>query len=571
MSERKKKLEEQALERFLDFQAESHCAPKDSPMLCSRKNTLESQDSIAIERILGKNDLFPISYLQTGLNISKAICRISICDNRSSVIGYGTGFLLSSDIIMTNNHVLDSQGTAMNSIAEFNYQNDENSVPCTTYCFRLDPERLFITDENLDFTLVAVNNNRSDGKDINDFGCLALIPQEAVILEDEYVSIIQHPKGGPKSVTLRENKVSRIKDSFIHYLTDTEPGSSGSPVFNDQWVLVALHHAGVPSPDNKSEWVANEGIRISYIIKNIAGRYNFLNEEEQKLIQKILPDIKSEIRDNNIGQEPCSDEIGYNKSFLGEDYEVPLPSLSESMIEDTAKMQDGNYVLDYVHFSLVMKHSRGLAYFTAVNIDGKNYVKIPRGKDAWRFDSRIDENSQYGNEVYAANDLDKGHLVRRMDPNWGEYAQQANDDTFHYTNSAPQHKNLNQKIWLELEDYILQNAKAENLKVNVFTGPVFRDDDMIYRKKYQIPAEFWKVAIIVKEDGQLSATAYLQTQKNMIDNMEFAYGEYKTYQVPVATIEKITGLDFADLSNFDPIAAIETTGIVITDPTNIRF
>lgn len=228
-------MEEQALERFLDFQAESHCAPKDSPMLCSRKNTLESQDSIAIERILGKNDLFPISYLQTGLNISKAICRISICDNRSSVIGYGTGFLLSSDIIMTNNHVLDSQGTAMNSIAEFNYQNDENSVPCTTYCFRLDPERLFITDENLDFTLVAVNNNRSDGKDINDFGCLALIPQEAVILEDEYVSIIQHPKGGPKSVTLRENKVSRIKDSFIHYLTDTEPGSSGSPVFNDQW------------------------------------------------------------------------------------------------------------------------------------------------------------------------------------------------------------------------------------------------------------------------------------------------------------------------------------------------
>lgn len=107
--------------------------------------------------------------------------------------------------------------------------------------------------------------------------------------------------------------------------------------------------------------------------------------------------------------------------------------------------------------------------------------------------------------------------------------------------------------------------------MNVFTGPVFRDDDMIYRKKYQIPAEFWKVAIIVKEDGQLSATAYLQTQKNMIDNMEFAYGEYKTYQVPVATIEKITGLDFADLSNFDPIAAIETTGIVITDPTNIRF
>ena len=130
---------------------------------------------------------------------------------------------------------------------------------------------------------------------------------------------------------------------------------------------------------------------------------------------------------------------------------------------------------------------------------------------------------------------------------------------------------MNQKIWLELEDYILQNARAENLRVTIFSGPVFRDNDLIYRKKYQIPAEFWKVAVIVKEDGKLSATAYLQTQKNMIDNLEFAYGAYKTYQVPVATIEKITSLDFADLSKFDPIAAIEATGIVITDPGNIKF
>ena len=111
--------------------------------------------------------------------------------------------------------------------------------------------------------------------------------------------------------------------------------------------------------------------------------------------EQVCGIIENSVAKKAVGHgELCFDEIGYNKSFLGEDYEVSLLSLSESMIEDTAKMQDGNYVLDYVHFSLVMKHSRGLAYFTAVNIDGKNYVKIPRGKDAWRFDSRIDENSQ---------------------------------------------------------------------------------------------------------------------------------------------------------------------------------
>ena len=77
----------------------------------------------------------------------------------------------------------------------------------------------------------------------------------------------------------------------------------------------------------------------------------------------------------------------------------------------------------------------------------------------------------------------------------------------------------------------------------MFTGPVFRVDDIVYRG-VQIPAEFWKIAVIVKKDGNLSATAYLQTQKNLIENLEFAYGEYKTYQVPISKIEAITGLDF---------------------------
>ncbi|HEY4533843.1 MAG TPA: DNA/RNA non-specific endonuclease, partial [Fusobacterium sp.] len=150
-------------------------------------------------------------------------------------------------------------------------------------------------------------------------------------------------------------------------------------------------------------------------------------------------------------------------------------------------------------------------------------------------------------------------------------AIKANEDTFYFTNSTPQHKNLNQKTWLELEDYIFRNAVNNKLKISVFSGPVFRDDDMIYRQKYKIPAEFWKVVVMVKENGELSATAYLQTQKNMIVNLEFAYGEYKTYQVPVSNIEKLTGLDFGTLSKFDPLANIECAGFVIMEAENIRL
>ncbi len=564
LEKEKENIEQQALERFLEEKSE-----EENKQIPKENMLFNSKDSIAMERILGKNDLFPISYLQIGLNNSKSVCRISIRDSRGVVVGYGTGFLVAPNIILTNNHVINSYQVASNSTAEFNYQDDENFMPCTTYNFRLNPQTFFITDVKLDFTLVAVNENVTNEKHLKDFGFLKMSQKEGTILPEEYVSIIQHPKGGPKSVTLRENKVSRIKDGFIHYLTDTEPGSSGSPVFNDQWNLVALHHSGVPDPEKKDEWVANEGILIFEIVNYLAKKYSSLNENEQAIIKEIVPNIELPKENNNNTVE--SEALGYNPLFLGKDYEVPLPTLSKEMEKDTAKTENGSYVLDYMHFSIVMKKSRGLAYFTAVNIDGANGVKIKRSADNWKFDPRISREYQYGEEVYTGNELDRGHLVRRTDPNWGENALKANEDTFHFTNSTPQHKNLNQKTWVELEDYIFRNAILYQLKVSVFTGPVFREDDMIYRQKYQIPAEFWKVVVMVKEDGNISATAYLQTQKNMIENLEFAYGEYKTYQVPVRNIEKLTGLDFGNLSKFDPMTNIEATGMVITGPESIKF
>ena len=126
---------------------------------------------------------------------------------------------------------------------------------------------------------------------------------------------------------------------------------------------MALHHAGVPHPDNKNEWIANEGIRIASIIQYITAKYPSLTAAEQKLIQAILPDITSADPDDKVDNRQYSNEMGYNKFFLGKNYEVPLPALSEAMAEDTAKLKDGSYVLDYTHFSLVMKRFRGLAYF----------------------------------------------------------------------------------------------------------------------------------------------------------------------------------------------------------------
>jgi endonuclease G len=76
-------------------------------------------------------------------------------------------------------------------------------------------------------------------------------------------------------VALRDNRIVDVFDNFLHYEADTQPGSSGSPVFNDQWELVALHHASVPAPEHPELGkFVNEGIRVSRLLAFI-GEQNF--------------------------------------------------------------------------------------------------------------------------------------------------------------------------------------------------------------------------------------------------------------------------------------------------------
>lgn len=244
-----------------------------------------------------------------------------------------------------------------------------------------------------------------------------------------------------------------------------------------------------------------------------------------------------------------SDRQGFDEAFLA-DFPVPIPRSVGRTAGDEAPLKSGDgHVLRYSNFSVVMSQSRRIALYTACNIDGKASKKIKRDTDAWYYDDRIDRAHQAGSELYNDNALDRGHLVRREDPVWGPQAVLANDDTFHFTNCSPQHSKLNQTLWLGLEDYILQNARAEGLRINVFTGPVLRDDDMVYRG-VKIPKEYWKV-VALRTDARLSATAYLVSQGKLIEDLEFVFGRYKTYQVAIAEIQDLAGLDFGDLSRFD--------------------
>ena len=630
-------------------------------------------ESIGLERVLGRPDFLGVNFLETALAISRFVGRIHLRTSPGITAGYGTGFMVSPRLLLTNNHVLGSKAEATNSEVEFDYQNDRYGrlLPVVTY--RLAPETFFMTNKELDFTLIAVSETSSKGNiQLKRYGWSRLIGGQGKALLGEALNIVQHPKGGIKQIVLRSNQLVDLLDNHAHYLTDTEPGSSGSPVYNDQWEIVALHHAGVPKTKNGNliakdgsiwksgmnpanlDWVANEGVRISRLIDYIthqqltgtAARLRddlltleppppleaaYMAADDDKTPADLPPpqnpsgtmtwNIPLQVtvqlgspaaakQTNGWGQaSPTVQTIapngngnhganssdtslppasplpslteavsidpdyttrrGYDPNFLGTgNRRVSLPRLSDEMKAKAAVNRQANgsnkHVLPYHHYSVVMNKERRLAFYTAVNIDGNLSHRIRREPDKWFYDPRLDRDEQAGNDIYANNPLDRGHLVRRLDPAWGQDAQiakTANDDTFHFTNCTPQHHDFNagRTLWAGLEDYILNNADAQDFRVSVFTGPVLAADDPQYRG-IQLPRQYWKVVAMTRESGKLSVTAYLLSQQSFIDGIEeeFKFGAYRTYQVPVGKVEELTGLDFGSLKNFQPTEALES-------------
>ncbi len=546
-------------------------------------------DAFMMERIMGENDLLPSNFMPRGAQVARTVCRIEIRNNFGQGLGFGSGFLIGNDLLLTNRHVLTGADEAANSLAQFDFENDPNGKPRTIANFNLDPNAFFCNDKDLDYAVVAVKPVSLEGRMLSDYGFNPLISQSGKALLSERMNVIQHPQAERKQVALRENRLQAVEGNFLHYLGDTHQGSSGSPVYNDNWFVVGLHHSSVPATDDQGNllhkvtgkpiigeptgdqvrWIANEGIRISRIQEHLNTRED-LGDAARVRVMSVFVSAR-EATDMTIREIPqtdftpvatlvermepedYADRTGYDNDFLG--VSVPLPAMKKQMEKDLAPVignEDG--VLQYTHFSLQMSKSRRLAFYTASNIDGDTSMRIVRGTDKWIEDGRLADEHQVDNVLYKGNKVDRGHLVRREDPNWGdeETAIIANEDTFHYTNCAPQHKSLNRKTWLDLERHILDAARENDIRVSVFTGPVFRNDDLIYRD-IRIPAEFWKVVATV-HDGKLAAAGYLQSQRNMLGDLELAFGEYKTYGVPVHRIQGLTGLDFGPMANADSMA-----------------
>jgi DNA/RNA endonuclease G (NUC1)/V8-like Glu-specific endopeptidase len=613
---------------------------------------------VLLERIIGKNDLIGAEFLDSGARAARSVGRIRIRGANGRPLGYGTGSLVAPRLLLTNNHVLSALDQATASTVEFNVQEGPDGKPLIPEVFELAPQDFFVTDPVLDFTLVAVGQRGSSGAGLESFGWNRARLDDDPILIEEYVNIVQHPGGQPKQLALRDNQVVDLLPDFLHYRADTQPGSSGAPVFNDQWEVVGLHHSGVPRRDGQGgilacggglwtpemgedriDWIANEGVRLSRILQHIKDQ-PMSNDTQRQLRDGLLESAApSPVRATErtpavpaiappapaeapLAASPSADggvlltiplyisvrlgapgsaampvavataappgfteavsidpeygsREGYDPEFLGGGLRVPLPKLSPAQEAEAARVRgaedgDSPFELKYHHYSVVMNRPRRLAFFTAVNIDGRTGRRLSRDPDKWFFDPRIDAALQLGNDLYKGSVFDRGHLVRRLDPAWGRterVAKVANDDTFHFTNCSPQHKRFNEgkNLWAGLEDYLLNKAGDERKRMVVFTGPVLEKDDPTFRD-VRIPKQFWKVAVVVRPNGKPAALGFIVSQADLIRPVveEAAIDVARTFQTPIRAIQDLTGLDFGLLGQLEAASldrfGLESTG-----------
>ena len=258
---------------------------------------------------------------------------VNISDRGEALDGFATGFIVvtgAAELAMTNHHVFSTAAECTGCGIQFAYEYVDGHIhDGPVYAF--DPTRFFYTNEKLDCTIVGVTLAAlGDGTPLAQFRSVHMSPAVGKILVGQSVSIIQYPDGGPKKYGVRDNELlvpAEPSEVFLQDTTHTLPGSSGSPAFNQDWELIALHHSGVPEvkdgniitirgdvwrkgmPDSDIHWVANEGVRVSSICEALitAQIDDSHRDEWASLIQtfqedfSMMPILQTPAPDTGVG------------------------------------------------------------------------------------------------------------------------------------------------------------------------------------------------------------------------------------------------------------------------------
>lgn len=539
------------------------------PVLLVRDGVIERADLPAVEASLAK--------VRTKLvKPINSVGRIELMDH-DTYEWCGTGWRIAEDLIVTNRHVANLFAFRDGNVFRFR-ANQAGKTVRARVDFREEfrgtesseygigeilwvaedadsaPDMAILRvkkDPGLPPPLKLAGKNATSGQSIGVVGYPARDSRnDPAIMSDILQNIYDVKRFAPGEIVL--------PGSDTWYMThdaSTLGGNSGSAVLDlDSGEVVGLHFGG-------SFRKTNYAVKAS-VIKQALARRSWVAVTRESL--RIPTEAFS---DKARSASYMANRAGYDDQFLGPKVALPKPGSSHSVL----KTNMPNQALPYTHFSIVMSKTRRFPIFTAENLDGDRKMKLKR-KDAWGFDPRIPKSAQVGHhEFYGPEPFDKGHMVRRENPGWGDTKAEAllgEEDSFVYTNAVPQMPQLNQATWLSLEDYVLSNARTEGFRVSVFTGPVFRADDPEYgATNVKVPTDFWKVVVALDSDSEdLLTSCYLLSQEGMMPEEGFRYGPFKTYQVPLKRIEALADVAFtkavrdADVFGSDEITEMIGSG-----------
>lgn len=657
----------------------------------------EISNDIVQEVVLATRDFLSVEFLERGAAATRSVGRVVIRSN-GTFKARGTGVLVGPGLLLTNEHVLSSEALAKRCALEMDYEQNRFGPARKPQIFEFDPESFFLCDGALDYALVAVAAVGDLGSSIDSYGWLPLNGAlgKVSISDIDYVNVVQHPLGREKEVVVRNNRVLDMRTAdekagedlgaFLHYEADTEKGSSGSPVLNDGWEIVGLHHSGVPATDEKGrwldkdghlwredqpvediKWIANEALRTSSLVAALGNapldevKRAYLKgalsarppasidprteavEDARRDTQKVPtpPHRNSGRRDSSprhldqgvtfeiplrisvsLGESASSewgrrpirieastselerldasdfaDRDGYDRKFIGVTVALPTmkknPKFGGALVVPRPAREGDRIELRYHHYSVVMCAERRLAYISACNLNfaAKAMAGRKDGRTSWRIDPRLNANQQLANRFYDHNDYDKGHLTRRDDTAWGEdlpAAIAANDDTFFYTNAAPQYYLFNQsddftnaglRLWGDLENHISEQGAKQKARLTVFNGPIFGTSDKKLHDAL-VPLRFFKIVVWRDEGETPGAVGFVLDQESLIKSLPeeaIDVGEFSVRQKPISDIEAELDIAFGKVGEWDRLRqtkldeALGSDGILIESLDDIRL